>query len=78
MEAFGLLHLEEKAHSAVNMGVDNFEQQINIYFSNAVTLSKTLKAKNIKFTLLTNNLELLLKLLDKQNSKKINDLIKVK
>jgi hypothetical protein len=54
---YGLLHLTENEASAMNVQVDNFEQQKELYIKNATTLSKSLARRGISFTLLTNRIQ---------------------
>jgi hypothetical protein len=52
---FGLLHLARHETSAMNVNrIANFEQQKELYLKNAINLSKSLEARGISFTLLTN------------------------
>lgn len=51
---YGLLHVNNN-DSNLNFKYNNKNHKINIYFKNAVLLSKSLKKKNFEFILLTNN-----------------------
>lgn len=51
----GLLHLCENQRTAMNVSVKDFKDQISVYTNNAILLSKSLRAQNIDFTLLTND-----------------------
>ena len=62
-ELYGLLHLAEGERSLLNDRVKNFQQQIKLYIKNAIGLSDSLRRKDIKFTLLTNRLDLVSKAL---------------
>ncbi len=70
VEVFGLLHLQEKENSAVNLRIQNFEEQIQIYLGNASLLSKSFDSQGIQFTLLTNDAERI-ELLQKNDSYKL-------
>jgi hypothetical protein len=52
---YGLLHLAPTEKSAVNVSVKNFDDQLLIYVGCALTLSKSLRSKGLKFVLLTND-----------------------
>jgi hypothetical protein len=54
MELFGLLHLEQRETTAVNVSVATFAEQIDVYLKNAILLARTLRTRGIGFTLLTN------------------------
>jgi hypothetical protein len=56
---YSLLHLENAEKSAMNVRIASFEQQVILYLSNALTLSKSLKMYGISFKLITNNLKLI-------------------
>lgn len=51
---YGLLHLAETERSAVNMAVEDFNDQVDIYLRCALTLAATLERAGETFTLLTN------------------------
>lgn len=61
MHFYSLLHIEESQNSAINVRVSNFKQQMMLYLKNALTLNNSLRRYNIKFSLITNNKELLVK-----------------
>lgn len=54
MKIFSLLHLDEHQETSVNLPTKNFQEQLLVYVSNAIVLSKTLESQGIEFTLLTN------------------------
>lgn len=60
IQFFGLLHLAPGEFSAVNVPTQDFLDQVNIYLNNAKTLSNSLREVGYKFTLLTNNANLLI------------------
>jgi hypothetical protein len=51
---YGLLHLDEKPHIAMNLRTRDFDEQISIFIGNATNLSDTLRSQGLSFTLLTN------------------------
>ena len=54
--AYGLLHLcEENPDAGGNERFNNFNDQVNVYLNCAITLSNSLRSKNVEFILLTNN-----------------------
>lgn len=55
MQIFGLLHLDEKQQTVMNVSIKDFREQVSIYVNNAIVLSRTLSSNGIPFTLLTNN-----------------------
>ena len=54
---YGFLHLHDSQQSTVNVQVSSFLDQVRIYCSNALTLSRSLAAYDLSFTLLTNSEE---------------------
>ncbi|HIP11460.1 MAG TPA: hypothetical protein EYG73_01950 [Arcobacter sp.] len=63
---YGLLHLDDREQTAMNVRTNDFKDQIELYVKNALTLSKSLQIQGIEFILLTNQRlfidEILLKL----------------
>jgi hypothetical protein len=55
IEIFGLLYLDVREESAVNISKTTFRDLISIYINNAKILSSSLQAQAISFTLLTNH-----------------------
>jgi hypothetical protein len=55
IKAFGLLHLNRNEKTAVNVKTSGFDEQIKVYVANAISLSNSLQAQGITFTLLTND-----------------------
>jgi hypothetical protein len=51
---YGLLHLDDCEKSAMNVSVRDFQEQVAVYANCALTLSKSLQARRIGFTVLTN------------------------
>lgn len=56
---YGFLHLADRERSAVNVRVSSFSAQVRTYTLNALALSQSLKAHGYRFTLLTNNPQLI-------------------
>lgn len=56
---YGFLHLADRESSSVNVQVASFEKQVRTYVLNALNLSRSLAAHGFRFTLLTNNQELI-------------------
>jgi hypothetical protein len=54
LRLYGLLHLKEGENSGLNIRVRDFKDQTLVYLNCAINLSKSLQAKNIPFTLITN------------------------
>ncbi len=52
---FGLLHLDDKEKTAVNVVTKSFHEQRTLYVRNAVALAKSLRLQGIDFALLTND-----------------------
>jgi hypothetical protein len=52
---YGLLHLNSREKTAMNVGVRDFDHQRSIYTANAVTLARSLALAGLPFTLLTNS-----------------------
>ena len=52
---FGLLHLDDREKTAVNVVTRSFHEQRQIYVGNAVVLADSLRSQGIEFTLLTND-----------------------
>ena len=63
---YGLLHLEEGEHSAINVPVIGFCDQITLYLDCAINLSNSLRARGIEFTLLTNKKDVLEEILQSE------------
>lgn len=55
IKIYGLLHLNSREYSAVNVKVLSFKDQLLVYIKNALALKNSLQARNIEFTLLTNS-----------------------
>jgi hypothetical protein len=53
-QLYGLLHLEDSEKTSMNLVTGSFQEQVEIYARNAVTLSNSLRNKGVRFTLLTN------------------------
>lgn len=56
---YGLLYLDKSDEDIMNVKLKTFKERINLYFKNAITLSKSLQEKRIRFVLLTNDLSLI-------------------
>ncbi|MEX2441726.1 MAG: hypothetical protein WD400_03675 [Pontimonas sp.] len=56
---YGFLHLRDSQQSTVNVQVSSFVDQVRIYASNALTVSRSLAAYDLPFTLLTNQPDLI-------------------
>ena len=54
LKFYSLLHLNEKEEAAKNFYSNDFQEQIKTYLEMAITLSNSLKVKDLDFTLLTN------------------------
>jgi len=52
---YGLLHLDSREKTAMNVGVKDFNHQRAIYNANALTLARSLSFSSQSFTLLTNS-----------------------
>ena len=52
---YGLLHLDSREKTAMNVGVKDFNHQRAIYNANALTLARSLSFSGLSFTLLTNS-----------------------
>lgn len=59
IQFYGFLHLRDTQHSTVNVQVSSFVDQVRIYASNALAVSRSLGAYDLSFTLLTNEPELI-------------------
>ncbi len=59
IQFFGFLHLRDSQQSTVNVQVSSFLDQVRIYASNALAVSRSLAAYDLPFTLLTNQPELI-------------------
>jgi hypothetical protein len=57
IQFYGFLHLRDTEASTVNVQVASFLDQVRIYCSNALALSRSLAACGLPFRLLTNNAE---------------------
>jgi len=51
---YGLLRLDDREVSSVNLSTRDFSEQVAVYARNATTLARSLKIHGIPFTLLTN------------------------
>ena len=52
---YGLLHLDSREKTPMNVGVKDFNHQRAIYNANALTLARSLSFSGQSFTLLTNS-----------------------
>lgn len=59
LKFFGLLHLEEKEQSAMNLAAADFQDQIITYLKNAITLSNSLYYFGNSFKLITNRKDII-------------------
>ena len=57
IQFYGFLHLRDSEASTVNVQVSSFLDQVRIYCSNALTVSRSLATYGLPFRLLTNNPE---------------------
>ncbi len=57
IQFYGFLHLRDSQASTVNVQVSSFLDQVRIYASNALSVSRSLAAYNLPFTLITNSVE---------------------
>lgn len=65
---YGLLHLDDREQTAMNVKTKGFQDQIELYVKNAITLSRSLALQEVHFTLLTNKKDLTVKILDTLNA----------
>lgn len=61
---YGLLHINRRETTAMNLGGSDFDQKLSIYKRNAITLARSLAAAGLPFTLLTNSRQALSELPD--------------
>jgi len=59
IQFFGFLHLRDSQQSTVNVQVSSFLDQVRIYASNALSVSRSLATYDLPFSLLTNEPELI-------------------
>jgi hypothetical protein len=57
LHIYGLLHLNSREKTAMNVGVRDFDHQRSIYKRNALTLARSLSFAGLPFTLLTNSVQ---------------------
>ncbi|MDB5569630.1 MAG: glycosyltransferase [Hyphomicrobiales bacterium] len=55
MHFYSLLHLAENERASVNASMGSFDEQVELYARCALTLSRSLKAHGLPYTLLTND-----------------------
>ena len=60
---YGLLYLDETELSSENVSTRNFSDKVSVYLNCATTLSNSLRARGITFTLITNKVKLLRRLI---------------
>jgi hypothetical protein len=68
LRLYGLLHLDDKQQSGMNLRTKDFAEQVSIYVRNAINLSNTLRSQGVSFTLLTNRLNVVCEVVQSEES----------